>query len=82
MCGRSDKAMFFEKKKKIVRKTFDKEKMYPMILSSICTGERVAGFRRRDDGKFLDIMFLRNDEDLEEFLETYGLREDEVKVEY
>ena len=32
-------------KKKIVKKTYDREHMKPVIRASICTGEEVAGFK-------------------------------------
>ncbi len=32
-------------KKKIVKKTYDREQMKPVIRASICTGEEVAGFK-------------------------------------
>ena len=31
-------------KKKIMKKTYDREHMKPVIRASICTGEEVAGF--------------------------------------
>ena len=59
---------------------FDPEKQYAVIRSSICTGEKVAGFRNRDDGHFTDVMLIRSPEDEQRFKEIYGL--DKVKVEY
>ena len=32
-------------KKKIVKKTYDREHMKPVIRASICIGEEVAGFK-------------------------------------
>ena len=32
-------------KKKIVKKTYDREHMKPVIRASICSGEEVAGFK-------------------------------------
>ena len=32
-------------KKKIMKKTYDREHMKPVIRASICTGEEVAGFK-------------------------------------
>ena len=42
----------FRHKKKSDRKEFDREKMIPAVRSSICTGEKVAGFRNKQTGKF------------------------------
>lgn len=39
----------------------------PVIRSSICTGEKVAGFRNRHTGKFEDVMLLRGQADIDEF---------------
>lgn len=59
---------------------FDPEKQYAVIRSSICTGEKVAGFRTREDGRFREVMFLRTPSDETRFRKIYGL--DEVTVEY
>ena len=36
----------------------------PVIRSSICTGEQVAGFKDLTSGKFEELMLLRDDRDL------------------
>ena len=69
----------FDRKKKEAL-TFDKEHEYPVVHSSICTGEKVAGFKDRETGKFRDIMLIRNNKELEEFKKMYGI--DEIKTEY
>lgn len=69
-------------RKKMEMKTFDREELYPVIHSSICTGEKVAGFKRRDNGKFMEIMLIRDEKDMEKFLTMYGLDRNEVKTEY
>ena len=51
-----------------------------MIRSSICTGEKVAGFRDKTDGHFTEVMLIRSPEDEQRFKETYHL--DSVKTEY
>ena len=43
-------------KKKIVKKTYDREHMKPVIRASICTGEEVAGFKDIRTGKIEEIM--------------------------
>ena len=58
----------------------DSEKQYPVIHASICTGEKVAGFKNYDDGHFTEVMLIRNAEDEKRFKAIYGL--DEVKKEY
>ena len=59
---------------------YDSEKQYPVIHASICTGEKVAGFKNYDDGHFTEVMLIRNAEDEKRFKAIYGL--DEVKKEY
>ena len=41
-------------KKKIMEQTvkYDPESQYPVIRSSICTGEKVAGFKDKTGGTF------------------------------
>ena len=68
-------------KKKIVKKTYDKEKMRPVIQASICTGEEVAGFKDIRTGKIEEIMLIRSSEDLEKFKEIYEITE-EISKEY
>lgn len=59
---------------------FDPELWYPAIRSSICTGEKVAGFRNKKDGHFTEVMLIRSQKDLDEFKSTYKV--DDIKVEY
>ena len=59
---------------------FDPGTQYAVIRSSICTGEKVAGFKNKTDGHFTEVMLIRNPADEKEFKETYGV--DSLKVEY
>ena len=68
-------AMFFNRKRKVVKKTYDAETYRPILRRSICTGETVAGFRHKHDGSFKEVMLVRDDQDLKEFMDTYGLTE-------
>ena len=79
--GREVLSMFWQRKRK---KTvaFDREAKAPVIRQSICTGEKTACLRDRRTGKLEEIMLIRNQEDLQEFLDTYGLREDELETIY
>ena len=63
--------MFF--KRKIVRKSYDPDIRKPAIRVSICTREKVAGFKNLKTGKFEEIMLLNSEKDLKEFKETYGI---------
>lgn len=71
--------MFRRKTKKC---SYDRENLKPVIRSSICTGEQVAGFRNVHTGKFSEVMLIRGSGDLEEFLQIYGISETDVAKEY
>lgn len=62
----------FGKKKKTI-KSYDKENKFPVLRCSICTGEQVAGFKDIHTGKFEDVMLIRNDSELDEFMKMYGI---------
>ena len=59
---------------------FDPEKQIPVLRSSICTGEKVAGFKDLEGGHFTEVMLIRSPKDEQEFREIYGL--ESVKKEY
>lgn len=71
--------MFGRRKEK---KCFDRENLRPVIRASICTGERVAGFKNLHTGKFTEVAVIRNDRDLDAFLEDYGIQAEEIKKEW
>jgi hypothetical protein len=62
------------KKTKVV-KSYDKEIQKPVIHCSICNGEQVAGFKNLTTGKFEEVMVIKSDKDLREFMEMYGVTE-------
>ena len=64
--------MLFRKKKPQPR-TYDREALTPVIRCSICTGEEVAGFRNLQTGHFTEVRLLRGSEDLQQFMEEYGI---------
>ena len=57
------------------RKTYDKENLVPVIRSSICNGEQVAGFKNIHTGAFADVMLIRGEKDLKEFMDAYGIEQ-------
>ena len=59
---------------------FDPEKQIAVIRSSICTGEKVAGFKDLEGGHFTEVMLIRSRQDEERFRELYRL--ETVKTEY
>ena len=72
--------LFVNRKKKETTVQFDPETQYAVIRSSICTGEKVAGFKTKTDGHFTEVMLIRTAADEKEFKETYGI--ESLKVEY
>lgn len=69
-------------RKRIMKEIYDKENKKPIIRSSICTGEKVAGFKDVHTGKFTEVMLIRNDSDMKVFLAKYGISMQEVKIEW
>ena len=69
-------------RKKAAKETYDKENQKPIIRSSICTGEKVAGFKDIYTGKFTEVMLIKNDNDMKVFLAKYDISMDEVKTEW
>ena len=72
--------LFGNRKKKETTVQFDPETQYAVIRSSICTGEKVAGFKNITDSHFTEVMLIRSAADEKEFKETYGV--ESLKVEY
>jgi len=72
--------LFDRKKARETAVHFDPETQYAVIRSSICTGEKIAGFKNKTDGHFTEVMLIRSPADEKEFKETYGV--DSLKVEY
>lgn len=66
-------------KKKVLVQTYDKENKKPIIKSSICNGEQVAGFKDIRTGKMEEIMLIKNRADLEMFKAMYGITEEIIK---
>ena len=58
----------------------DPEKQYAIIRCSICTGEKVAGFKNKADGRFTEVMLIRSPREEQQFREMYHL--DTVRTEY
>ena len=71
----------FGRRKKRTARFYDKAGKIPVIRSSICTGEQVAGFKDPVSGKFDDLMLIRNSSDLEDFLSQYQVKEEDITSE-
>lgn len=67
-------------KKKLTKKSYDKENQRPVLKCSICTGEQVAGFIDKKTGKFQEVMLIVSEEDWKLFKNMYGL--DDVEKVY
>ena len=72
--------MLFGKRSRGPEIKFDPDKQYAIIRSSICTGEKVAGFKNKEDGHFTEVMLIRSYEDELRFKELYNL--ETIKTEY
>lgn len=72
----------FGRRKKSTVPPYNREGKIPVIRSSICTGEQVAGFKDPVSGKFDDLMLIRNSGDLEDFLSQYQVSEDDIQREW
>ena len=70
---------FFQKREN--NPSYDEEKLRPAIRSSICTGEKAAGFLEKETGKFREVMLIRDEGDLESFRREYGIK-GEIEVFY
>lgn len=66
-------------KKKIVVRTYDKERKKPVIRTSICNGEQAAGFKDIQTGKFEEVMLIKSQADLEAFKAMYQIDGEIVK---
>ena len=63
----------WKKQKKTPSATYDRDALEPVIRSSICTGEKVAGFREKETGRFREVTLIRTSADLEAFKKKYGI---------
>ena len=72
----------FNRRKKHTIPLYDKTGKIPVIRSSICTGEQVAGFKDLYSGKFDELMLIRNGNDLIEFLSLYQVNECDIQQEW
>ena len=47
----------------------------PILRKSICTGETTAGFKELNTGKYTEVMLIRGEKDLKQFMNMYGITE-------
>lgn len=67
-------------KKKLEKKTYDRQNQRPVLKCSICNGEQVAGFKDMNTGRFQEIMLIRDKADLDFFMQMYDI--DNISKEY
>lgn len=72
--------LFGNRKKQQPAVQFDSETQYAIILSSVCTGEKVADFKNKIDGHFTEVMLIRSAADEEEVKKILGI--ETIKIEY
>ena len=71
--------MFFNKRKP-EKNSYDPKTQKPVIKCSICNGEQVAGFRDINTGAFSEVCLIRDDGDLRDFMDIYGITGDIEKI--
>ncbi len=52
---------------------YDKSMQYPVIRASICSGEKVFGFKDLNTGKFHEVGLLKSEEDLDHYRDLYKI---------
>ncbi len=71
--------MFGRKTQKI---SWDRERQKPVIRASICNGEQAAGLKDIHSGKFTEIMLIRDDRDLKEFMKKCDISPEDITKEW
>ncbi len=66
--------MFKKKKFSTPQITYNPETQIPILKCSICTGEKVAGFKDKVTGHFSEVKLIRSEQDLESFKNAYNLQ--------
>ena len=72
--------IFSKKNKSPIQKSYNPAIQRPHHRSSIYTGEQVAGFQRLDDGRFEEVMLIRDESDLQSFRDQYGITDEIEKI--
>lgn len=72
----------FWKRKKASEEMYDRTGKTPVIRASICTGEKVAGFKDIKSNRFEDLMVIRDEKDLQLFIKKYGVNREDIQKEW
>ena len=78
--GQKDMRSFFHKQPTKRHPAYNPAEKTPVIRCSICTGEQVAGFRRKADGSFEEVMLIRGEGELRQLKEIYGIEGEIEKI--
>lgn len=70
----ADMGLFSKRQKKEAVAGYDTARLKPAIRSSICTGEKVAGFVDLETKRFREVQLIRGAADLEAFRRQYGIQ--------
>lgn len=65
--------LFGKKKERRPAVPYNPERQRAIVKCSICTGEQVAGFQDIQTGHFTEVTVIRNQQELEDFKNLYGL---------
>lgn len=66
--------------KKKHTQSYDKMNKKPVLKTSICTGEQIAGFQDIHTGKIEEIMLIKQAVDIDTFKQMYGIDGEIPKV--
>lgn len=72
----------FKKKKTIPAYTFDPNREKPIIRCNVYTGEKIAGFKNIETGKFIEMMLIQSEQDVAKFRSDYHLGDVNIRTEY
>jgi len=65
--------MFGKSKVFIPKVAYNPDTQKPVLKCSICNGEQVAGFKDKATGKFTEVCLIKNDKELDAFMDVYDL---------
>lgn len=61
---------------------FDPTCFVPAVRSSICTGEKSAGFKEIATGRFIECDLVKSERDLAAFAKRYGIDRSKIREEW
>lgn len=64
-----------DKQKETTTAQFPPEGYKPILHKSICSGETTAGFKNPETGKYIEVMLIRGEKDLKQFMKMYEITE-------